>query len=280
MGGASVDLAPQPERTWRLDVIPTVKIDVENVTKRFGAVQVLDGISLTVKQSEVVCLIGASGSGKSTLLRCINFLESYDSGNIWVDGKLVGYVDSLQGKRRLAPGHVLREMRREIGFVFQQFNLWPHLTALENVMEPLMRVRRLKKKEALVRAEMVLAKVGLVERRNAHPARLSGGQQQRVAIARALAMEPHLMLFDEPTSSLDPERVGEVLQVMRGLAADGMTMVVVTHEMGFAAHVADRVAFLDRGRIIDSGPPREVLHESQEPRVRQFLQTYLDRASF
>jgi polar amino acid transport system ATP-binding protein len=256
------------------------KIEISRVSKRFGAVQVLHDVSLAVKDSEVVCLIGASGSGKSTLLRCINFLEPYDSGDIRVDGKLIGYVDDAAGQRRPMPGHMLREMRREIGIVFQQFNLWPHMTVLRNVMEPLLRVRGLRAPEAQARAEAVLERVGLAEKRHSFPLRLSGGQQQRVAIARALAMEPHLMLFDEPTSSLDPELVGEVLQVMRALAADGMTMVVVTHEMGFAAHVADRVAFLDGGRIIDSGPSRQILHESSEPRVKQFLQTYHDRTHF
>jgi polar amino acid transport system ATP-binding protein len=256
------------------------KIDIKAVSKRFGALQVLHDVSLEVKDSEVVCLIGASGSGKSTLLRCINFLERYDSGDIRVDGKLIGYVDDASGNRRPMPGRILREMRREIGFVFQQFNLWPHMTAQQNVMEPLLRVRALRPTEAAARAEAVLERVGLAEKRNSFPLRMSGGQQQRVAIARALAMEPHLMLFDEPTSSLDPELVGEVLQVMRSLATDGMTMVVVTHEMGFAAHVADRVAFLDGGRIIDSGPSRQVLHRSPEPRVKQFLQTYHDRTSF
>jgi polar amino acid transport system ATP-binding protein len=255
-------------------------IDITSVSKRFGALQVLHDVSLEVKDSEVVCLIGASGSGKSTLLRCINFLERYDSGDIRVDGKLIGYVDDASGKRRPMPGRMLRAMRREIGFVFQQFNLWPHMTAQQNVMEPLLRVRALAPAEAAARAEAVLERVGLAEKRHSFPLRMSGGQQQRVAIARALAMEPHLMLFDEPTSSLDPELVGEVLQVMRSLAADGMTMVVVTHEMGFAAHVADRVAFLEGGRIIDSGPSHKVLHESAEPRVKQFLRTYHDRTSF
>jgi polar amino acid transport system ATP-binding protein len=255
-------------------------IVIDRVSKRFGPLQVLHEVSLEVKPSEVVCLIGASGSGKSTLLRCINFLERYDGGSIRIDGKLIGYVDDASGQRRPMPGRMLRDMRRDIGMVFQQFNLWPHMTALQNVMEPLLRVRRLSMADAAKRAEAGLERVGLAEKRHSFPLRLSGGQQQRVAIARALAMEPRLMLFDEPTSSLDPELVGEVLQVMRSLAADGMTMVVVTHEMGFAAHVADRVAFLDGGRIIDCGPSHQVLHESAEPRVRQFLQTYHDRTSF
>ena len=174
----------------------------------------------------------------------------------------------------------LREMRREIGMVFQHFNLWPHMTALGNVAEPLRRVRGLNAREAADRAMAMLTRVGLAAKAEAYPSRLSGGQQQRVAIARALAMQPRLMLFDEPTSALDPELVGEVLEVMKGLAAEGMTMLIVTHEMGFAAHVADRIAFIDAGRIVDEGPPRRVFHESPEPRVRQFLQTYHDRNAF
>jgi polar amino acid transport system ATP-binding protein len=225
-----------------------------------------------------VCLIGPSGSGKSTLLRCINFLERYDQGEVRIEGKLIGYRDGPG--RRLMRGRELRAMRRGIGMVFQHFNLWPHMTAAGNVTEPLMRVRGLGAAEAARRADLVLRRVGLADKVAEYPSRLSGGQQQRVAIARALAMEPHLMLFDEPTSALDPELVGEVLQVIRELAAEGMTMVIVTHEMGFAANVADRIAFLDRGRIVACGPPRQVLHESTEPRVRQFLQTYHDRNSF
>jgi polar amino acid transport system ATP-binding protein len=178
------------------------------------------------------------------------------------------------------PARELREMRREIGMVFQHFNLWPHMSALQNVAEPLKRVRGLKPGEADDRAAAMLKRVGLADKAGVYPGRLSGGQQQRVAIARALAMQPRLMLFDEPTSALDPELVGEVLEVMRDLAAEGMTMLIVTHEMGFAAHVADRIAFIDSGRIVEQGPPKKVFHESDEPRVRQFLQTYHDRNSF
>ena len=184
------------------------------------------------------------------------------------------------GTRRPMAARALREMRREIGMVFQHFNLWPHMTALGNVAEPLRRVRGLNAREAAERATAMLTRVGLAAKADAYPSRLSGGQQQRVAIARALAMQPSLMLFDEPTSALDPELVGEVLEVMKSLAAEGMTMLIVTHEMGFAAHVADRIAFIDEGRIIDEGPPRRVFHESPEPRVRQFLQTYHDRNAF
>ncbi len=254
-------------------------IEVTGVGKRFGALQVLRGVDLSVGRSEVVCLIGPSGSGKSTLLRCVNFLESYDEGEVKIDGRLIGYEDTGGGRRPMS-GRKLREMRREIGMVFQHFNLWPHMSALNNVAEPLRRVRGLSAGEAGECATAMLARVGLAAKAGAYPAQLSGGQQQRVAIARALAMQPRLMLFDEPTSALDPELVGEVLEVMKSLAAEGMTMLIVTHEMGFAAHVADRIAVIDGGRIVDSGPPRWVFHESPEPRVRQFLQTYHDRNSF
>jgi polar amino acid transport system ATP-binding protein len=254
-------------------------IELARVSKSFGAHQVLRDADLSVGRSEVVCLIGPSGSGKSTLLRCVNFLEPYDSGDLRIDGRLIGYED-VSGTRRLMAPRALREMRREIGMVFQHFNLWPHMTALSNVAEPLRRVRRLASREAADRAMAMLTRVGLAAKADAYPSRLSGGQQQRVAIARALAMQPRLMLFDEPTSALDPELVGEVLEVMKSLAAEGMTMLIVTHEMGFAAHVADRIAFIDEGRIVDEGPPRRVFHESPEPRVRQFLQTYHDRNSF
>ena len=254
-------------------------IELAKVSKSFGAHQVLRGVDFSVGRSEVVCLIGPSGSGKSTLLRCVNFLEPYDSGDLRIDGRLIGYEDA-DGTRRRMRASALREMRREIGMVFQHFNLWPHMSALHNVAEPLRRVRGLPARKADERAMAMLARVGLADKAEAYPGRLSGGQQQRVAIARALAMQPRLMLFDEPTSALDPELVGEVLEVMRSLAAEGMTMLIVTHEMGFAAHVADRIAFIDAGRIIEQGPPKQVFHESAEPRVRQFLQTYHDRNSF
>jgi polar amino acid transport system ATP-binding protein len=255
-------------------------IELAAVSKSFGANQVLRSVDLTVERSEVVCLIGPSGSGKSTLLRCVNFLEPYDAGEVRIDGRLIGYEDAADGGRRPMSGRKLRDMRREIGMVFQHFNLWPHMTALGNVAEPLRRVRGLSAREAAERATAMLTRVGLAAKADAYPSRLSGGQQQRVAIARALAMQPRLMLFDEPTSALDPELVGEVLEVMKSLAAEGMTMLIVTHEMGFAAHVASRIAVIDEGRIIDQGPPRHVFHESPEPRVRQFLQTYHDRNAF
>ncbi len=255
-------------------------LELRAVGKSFGPHEVLRGVDLSVKRSEVVCLIGPSGSGKSTLLRCVNFLESYDAGEVRIDGRLIGYDDARDGTRRPMAAQKLREMRREIGMVFQHFNLWPHMTALRNVAEPLRRVRGLSAREAGERAMAMLTRVGLAAKADAYPAHLSGGQQQRVANARALAMQPRLMLFDEPTSALDPELVGEVLEVMRSLAGEGMTMLIVTHEMGFAAHVADRIAFIDEGRIIDEGPPHHVFHDSGEPRVRQFLQTYHDRNSF
>jgi polar amino acid transport system ATP-binding protein len=255
-------------------------IELAGVEKSFGAHQVLRGVDLSVAKSEVVCLIGPSGSGKSTLLRCINFLESYDAGDVRIEGELIGYEDRPDGTRKPMAARKLRDMRREIGMVFQHFNLWPHMSAIRNVAEPLRRVRGLSANEAADRAMAMLTRVGLAAKARAYPSHLSGGQQQRVAIARALAMQPRLMLFDEPTSALDPELVGEVLEAIKSLAAEGMTMLIVTHEMGFAAHVAARIAFIDEGRIIEDGPPREVFHHSTEPRVRQFLQTYHDRNSF
>ncbi len=270
------ETATSPHSAVAGDAAPMVTI--RGVSKSFGTNEVLRDIDLTVNKSEVVCLIGPSGSGKSTLLRCINFLEVYDRGEIRIEGKLVGYTEETP-RRRLS-NRDLRSLRRNVGMVFQQFNLWPHMTALENVAEALVQVRGMDKAAATAHARRMLDRVGLAAKADSYPARLSGGQQQRVAIARVIAMEPHLMLFDEPTSALDPELVGEVLQVMRDLAADGMTMVVVTHEMGFAANVADKVAFLDHGRIAAFGTPREVFHESTESRVQQFLQTYHERNSF
>jgi polar amino acid transport system ATP-binding protein len=255
-------------------------IEIRGVTKSFGAAKVLQGVDLDVAQSEVVCVIGPSGSGKSTLLRCVNFLEQYDGGSICIEGQLIGYEEGADGVRRPMVAPALRAMRREIGMVFQHFNLWPNMTALGNVAEPLVRVRRLSAADAAQRAKAMLERVGLATKADAYPSRLSGGQQQRVAIARALAMQPRLMLFDEPTSALDPELVGEVLDVMKALAAEGMTMLVVTHEMGFAAHVASRIAFIDGGRIIQCDTPEKVFHNSPEARVRQFFQTYMDRNAF
>lgn len=253
-------------------------LSLRGVGKRFGTNQVLKGIDLDVQRSEVVCLIGPSGSGKSTLLRSMAFLEQYDEGEIHIQGQLLGWQSTSPRKR--ASRARLNEVRSCLGMVFQQFNLWPHMSALGNVTEAILRVKGLSSDEARQRGMAMLDKVGLAHKADAFPAQLSGGQQQRVAIARALAMEPSLMLFDEPTSALDPELVGEVLQVMKQLASDGMTMVVVTHEMGFAAQVADTVAFLDQGRIVAKGSPRAIFHDTEHPRLQQFLQNYLDRNAF
>ncbi|WP_345357499.1 amino acid ABC transporter ATP-binding protein [Actinoallomurus liliacearum] len=249
-------------------------VKAENVHKRFGRLHVLQGIDLEVQSGEVMCVIGPSGSGKSTFLRCINHLEKIDGGRLWVDGHLVGY---RQRGERL---HEMREkeiasQRRDIGMVFQRFNLFPHMTALENVMEAPCRVRREPKRTVQERAVQLLEQVGLAEKVKAYPGQLSGGQQQRVAIARALAMQPKLMLFDEPTSALDPELVGDVLDVMRQLAEDGMTMVVVTHEMGFAREVGDSVVFMDGGVVVEEGNPREVLTNPQHARTQDFLSKVL-----
>ncbi|WP_114815292.1 amino acid ABC transporter ATP-binding protein [Paraburkholderia kururiensis] len=257
----------------------TPLIEVRGLGKRFGDVEVLRGVNLEIARSEVVCIIGPSGSGKSTLLRCLAALETYDEGEVLIEGQLLGYSER-NGRRMRATAAEINRVRRNVGMVFQQFNLWPHMTALGNVMEALVRVRGLPHDEARRRAGAMLETVGLSHKGDAYPAKLSGGQQQRVAIARALAMEPHIMLFDEPTSALDPELVGEVLQVMKQLARDGMTMAVVTHEMGFAAQVADKVVFIDQGRIAVQGNPREVFHDASHPRLRQFLQNYFDRNAF
>ena len=253
-------------------------ITVRNMSKIFGNFQALTDVTLDVHRSEVLCLIGPSGSGKSTLLRCLNFLEQYDEGEVRMEAKLIGWQDDASTPRKPLPAAALREQRRHIGMVFQQFNLWPHMSALDNVAEALIRVRGLPKAEAQARARAALEKVNLGDKTANYPSGLSGGQQQRVAIARAIAMEPDVMLFDEPTSALDPELVGEVLNVMKQLAAEGMTMVVVTHEMGFAAHAADRVAFLEKGRLVECLPPAEIFCESPaDPRIRSFLQTYRER---
>jgi len=253
-------------------------ITVRNLGKRYGDFQALTGICLDVHKSEVTCLIGPSGSGKSTLLRCMNFLEAYEEGEVRLDGELIGWQEGTGSLRRKLPGAKLRQQRRQLGMVFQQFNLWPHMTAVENVAEALIQVRGIARNEARERALAALQRVNLSEKAASYPSALSGGQQQRVAIARAIAMEPRVVLFDEPTSALDPELVGEVLNVMKVMAADGMTMVVVTHEMGFAAHVANRVAFLDEGRLVTCAPPAEIFATAPaDPRVRSFLQTYRER---
>ncbi|SFR01576.1 amino acid ABC transporter ATP-binding protein [Desulfoscipio geothermicus] len=250
-------------------------IVAEKVNKSFGKLHVLKDVSLTVQQGEVVVIIGPSGSGKSTFLRCLNYLEPIDNGYITVDGQPVG-------KRRLPNGRLvddsrknLYRLRSRIGMVFQRFNLFPHQTALQNVMEGPITVSRIPVSEAKARAEALLAKVGLADKAQAYPVQLSGGQQQRVAIARALAMQPKVMLFDEPTSALDPELVGEVLEVIKDLARDGMTMVVVTHEMGFAREVADRVVFMDEGSILEDTTPQNIFTRPGHPRTREFLSKIL-----
>jgi polar amino acid transport system ATP-binding protein len=247
---------------------PMVK--AEQVHKSFGRVEVLKGISLQVKPSEVMCLLGPSGSGKSTFLRCINHLESIDAGRLWVDGELVGYRQSGDRLHELRDSEVARK-RSEIGMVFQRFNLFPHMTALENVTQAPIVVRRQPKDEARATARALLKRVGIGEREDAYPAQLSGGQQQRVAIARALAMQPSVMLCDEITSALDPELVGEVLKVVESLAEDGMTLVMVTHEMRFARKVSDRVVFMHAGRIHEIGPPAQIFDAPGTPELRQFL---------
>ncbi|MGD6832026.1 amino acid ABC transporter ATP-binding protein [Sutcliffiella halmapala] len=240
------------------------KIEVNNLNKSFGSLHVLKDISMTVNNKEVVCLIGASGSGKSTLLRCMNFLEMKDSGTVVIDGK---EVDVKKDN--------LNKVRQKVGMVFQHFHLFPHKTVLENVMEAPIQVEGLKKAEAKKIASDLLAKVGLSEKENVYPSKLSGGQKQRVAIARALAMRPEVMLFDEPTSALDPELVGEVLKTMKELAEEGMTMVVVTHEMGFAQEVADRVVYMHDGRIVEEGSPDQLFNNPENQRTKEFLDAVL-----
>jgi polar amino acid transport system ATP-binding protein len=249
-------------------------VSASGVRKRFGRLEVLKGITLDVASGEVMCLLGPSGSGKSTFLRCINHLEKIDSGRLSVDGELVGYREHGGRLHELREAEVARK-RAEIGMVFQHFNLFPHMTALENVTCAPLRVKRESRERASSRAAELLARVGLVDKADAYPAQLSGGQQQRVAIARALAMQPKLMLFDEPTSALDPELVGDVLAAMQQLARDGMTMIVVTHEMGFAREVADTVVFMDAGAVVESGAPADVLDRPREQRTRAFLSKVL-----
>ncbi|SNT20637.1 amino acid ABC transporter ATP-binding protein [Rhodococcoides kyotonense] len=251
---------------------PMVRAD--RVCKNFGALKVLKGISLEIDRGQVLCLVGPSGSGKSTFLRCINHLEQVNAGRLYVDDELVGYEEKNGKLYELHPKKAAKQ-RRDIGMVFQHFNLFPHRTALENVIEAPTQVKRTKKSDALARAKELLDRVGLADKATAYPAQLSGGQQQRVAIARALAMDPKLMLFDEPTSALDPELVGEVLGVMRELAKDGMTMVVVTHEMGFAREVADQLVFMDQGVVVESGEPRSLLANPQHDRTKAFLSKLL-----
>ena len=239
-------------------------IKVVDLNKSFGDLHVLKNINMNVQESEVVCLIGASGSGKSTLLRCLNFLEIKESGEIIINDEKIE-----------STSHNLNEIRQRVGMVFQHFNLFPHMTVLQNVIEAPTQVKRMPKQEAIEQAKELLAKVGLADKMNVYPSKLSGGQKQRVAIARALAMKPEIMLFDEPTSALDPELVGEVLNTMKRLALEGMTMVVVTHEMGFAREVADRVIYMHDGKIVEVGKPRDIFENPKEQRTKDFLNSIL-----
>ncbi|TBU75298.1 amino acid ABC transporter ATP-binding protein [Phytopseudomonas daroniae] len=250
-------------------------IEASSIHKSFGNQQILKGISLSVRKGEVVVLIGASGSGKTTFIRCLNLLEEIQSGRIRVNGQTLGYRERADGSLVRDSERSIARQRRDIGMVFQRFNLFGHMTALENIIEAPIQVLGMPRSEALEQAWALLERVGLKDRADHYPSQLSGGQQQRVAIARALAMKPQAMLFDEPTSALDPETVGEVLQVMKELAADGMTMVVVTHEMGFAREVADRVVVLDQGELIEQGPPQQVFTQPSHPRTRAFLSRVL-----
>ncbi|RBQ10710.1 MULTISPECIES: amino acid ABC transporter ATP-binding protein [Micromonospora] len=245
-------------------------VRAEQVHKSFGPLEVLKGIDLEVRSGEVCCLLGPSGSGKSTFLRCINHLEKIDAGRIWVDGDLIGYRER-GGKLYEMRDRDVAAQRRAIGMVFQRFNLFPHMTVLQNVMEAPVLLRQAKKAEAREHAAQLLDRVGLGDKLGAYPGQLSGGQQQRVAIARALAMRPKLMLFDEPTSALDPELVGEVLDTMKDLARDGMTMIVVTHEIGFAREVGDHLVFMDGGVVVEQGDPREVISAPKHERTKAFL---------
>lgn len=249
-------------------------VEAQKVRKSFGRLEVLKGIDLEVPRGTVTCLIGPSGSGKSTLLRCINHLEKFNAGRLYVDGSLIGYREKNGTLYEISEADAAKQ-RRDIGMVFQNFNLFPHRTVLGNITEAPVLIKGASQEDAEKRAMELLGLVGLAHKADAYPVQLSGGQQQRVAIARALAMEPKLMLFDEPTSALDPELVGEVLNVMRGLADNGMTMVVVTHEMGFAREVADQVVFMADGVVVEKGTPEQVLGNPQQQRTRDFLSTLL-----
>lgn len=249
-------------------------VAIRDARKSFGPFQALRGVSLDVWRGEVLCLIGASGSGKTTLLRCVNQLAKLDGGAIWLDGELLGVVERQSKLHAMSEAEIARQ-RGRTGMVFQRFNLFPHKTALENVTEGPIQVQRRKPAEVRAEATELLRRVGLLDKASNYPAQLSGGQQQRVAIARALAMRPALMLFDEPTSALDPELVGEVLAVIKELAKDGMTMMIVTHELGFAREVADTVVYMDAGIIVESGPPAQVLGTPREARTQAFLSAVL-----
>lgn len=259
-----------------MSTLPILKLRA--VGKSYGDNRVLKGIDLDVMRGEIVTLIGPSGSGKTTALRCMNFLEAYDEGEIWIKGQLLGYSTGEQGRRTRDSEAAIAEVRRPVAMVFQQFNLWPHMSVLANVAAPLILAQRMPKDAARRKALAALERVGMAHKAEAYPARLSGGQQQRVGIARALAVEPELMLLDEPTSALDPELVEEVQGVIRSLAQDGMTMVMVTHEMGFAAKISNRVVFMEGGLVVESGPPAELFGHSRTPRLQQFLKPWLERS--
>ena len=259
------------------ETVPAV--EVRNLCKSFDGLEVLRGVSFSVAPGEVVCVLGPSGSGKSTLLRCINGLSTATSGDVRIGGELLGERETEAGRREPLPDTERRRQRRRLGMVFQLLNLWPHRTAAGNVMEGPMVVLGLSRKEARERAERLLDQVGLSDKADVYPARLSGGQQQRVAIARALAMQPEIILFDEPTSSLDPELVGEVLNVMKDLARLNTTMIVVTHEIAFAAEAADRIVFIDEGRVVEEAPPLEFLRNPRHSRSSQFLEQFLSRSA-
>jgi polar amino acid transport system ATP-binding protein len=253
-------------------------LELRAVGKSYGANHVLKGIDLAVTRGEIVSLIGPSGSGKTTALRCMNFLEAYDEGEVWIKGQLLGYRSAGRSERDRDSEKSIAEVRRPVSMVFQQFNLWPHMTVLGNVAAPLVLSKKTGKADAHKQALAALTRVGLAEKANAYPASLSGGQQQRVGIARALAIEPEVMLLDEPTSALDPELVEEVLSVIRSLAQDGMTMVMVTHEMSFAAKISDHVVFMEAGQIVEAGPPEQIFGNTRTPRLQQFLKPWFDRS--
>jgi polar amino acid transport system ATP-binding protein len=253
-------------------------LELRAVGKSYGANRVLKGIDLAVTRGEIVSLIGPSGSGKTTALRCMNFLEAYDEGEVWIKGQLLGYRSAGRSARDRDSEKSIAEVRRPVSMVFQQFNLWPHMTVLGNVAAPLVLSKKTGKADAHKQALAALTRVGLAEKADAYPASLSGGQQQRVGIARALAIEPEVMLLDEPTSALDPELVEEVLSVIRSLAQDGMTMVMVTHEMSFAAKISDHVVFMEAGQIVEAGPPEQIFGNTRTPRLQQFLKPWFDRS--
>jgi len=258
---------------------PTPALKVEDMHKRFGDLEVLKGVSVSANEGDVIAILGSSGSGKSTMLRCINLLETPDSGRVTVAGELIRMKPTRDGHAVPEDQKQVDRIRSRLGMVFQSFNLWSHMTVLQNVIEAPVHVLKVPKAEAVARAEALLAKVGIADKRSHYPSHLSGGQQQRAAIARALAMEPKVMLFDEPTSALDPELVGEVLKVMRQLADEGRTMLVVTHEMGFAREVSSETIFLHQGRIEERGPPKEIFSNPRSERFRQFLQGNITHAA-